>query len=111
MTRGDIYTAAIGGAYGVKPRPVLIVQADTYSTASKRMVALIGSRIDEAPAIRVEIRPSEINNLRSISHVMVDTILTARRDEFGTYVGRLEEQEMARVDTALLLVLGLNASA
>lgn len=107
MKRGDIYTAAIGGAFGGKPRPVLVVQADAYATESKRLVALIGSPMQDAPLVRVEVRPDLTNNLRSISHVMVDTILTPRRDEFGKHVGRLEEIDMRRVDAALLLVMGL----
>lgn len=111
MKRGDIYTAAIGGEYGGKPRPVLIVQADAYATETKRLVALIGSPIDHAPPIRVEVAPNSINNLRSISHIMVDTILTPRRDEFGGYVGQLEEGDMRRVDEALLLVMGIGATA
>ena len=111
MRRGDIYTAAIGGSYGSKPRPVLVVQADLYATESKRMVALIGSPIDDAPPVRVEVAADPINNLRSLSHVMVDTILTARHDEFGTFVGRLAEPDMRRVDDALLLILGLGLTA
>lgn len=110
MRRGDIYTAATGGGYGGKPRPVLIIQGDAFPTA-KRLVALIGSPIEGAAPVRVPIDPDPTNNLRSASEVMVDVVQTVRAHHFGDHVGRLRDEDMRRVDVALLLVLGFARSA
>ncbi len=109
MKRGDIYTAATGGGYGGKPRPVLIIQGDAYPTA-KRLVALIGSPFESAMPLRVSIEPDSSNNLQWTSAVMIDVLQAVRGHHFGAYVGRLRDEDMRRVDTALLLVLGFDVT-
>lgn len=110
MNRGDIYTAATGGGYGGKPRPVLIVQADRYSTDSKKIVALIASPVEGALPVRVEVAPNDTNKLKSVSHVMVDVIYTIRHDQFGYRIGRMDDADMRRIDSALLLVMGIGTA-
>ena len=110
MKRGDIYTAATGGGYGGKPRPVLVIQNDAYPTA-KRLVALIGSPFPNAMPLRVPIEPDETNNLQCTSTVMVDVLQAVRAHHFGAYVGCLRDDDMGRVDMALLLALGLGVTA
>ena len=111
MKRGDIYTAATGGGYGSKPRPVLIVQADVFPTVSKKLVALIGSPVEGAISVRVQMEPDATNNLRVPSEVMVDTIMTVRAEKFGTYVGRLSDADMRRVEASLMIFLGIGEVA
>ena len=111
MRRGDIYTAATGSGFGGKPRSVLIIQSDVFPTAAKRLVALIGSPVDAAAPIRVDIAPDASNNLLGASQVMMDIILPVRSDQFGTQVGRLAERDMRRVDEALMLVLGIGTTS
>lgn len=110
MKRGDIYTAATGGGYGSKPRPVLIVQADAFRMTSKTLVALIGSPVDGAETLRVPVEPDAANNLRGPSHVMVDALLPVRPEQFGAHVGRLGDADMRRVDIGLVMVLGIGTA-
>jgi mRNA interferase MazF len=106
LRRGDIYTAATGSGYGSKPRPVLVIQSDAYPTG-KRLVALIGSPFENAFPVRVSIEPDATNNLRWTSTVMIDVLQAVRAHQFGSLVGRLRDEDMRRVDEALLQVLGL----
>lgn len=110
MKRGDIYTAATGGGYGSKPRPVLIIQSDIFRMIAKTLVILIGSRVEGAAAVRVAIEPDTTNNLRGPSEVMIDAILPVRPEQFGTHVGWLVDDDMRRVEAALLLFLGIGAA-
>lgn len=107
MRRGDIYTAATGSGYGSKPRPVLIVQADAFHFTTKTLVALIGSPVEGAAAIRVAVDPDETNHLKRPSEVMVDALLPVRPDQFGRHVGRLSDVDMLKVDRALMVFLGI----
>lgn len=111
MKRGAIYTAATGHGYGSKPRPVLIIQSDDFSGLTKVLVALIGSPTEDATYIRVLLEPDETNGLLAPSEVMVDTILAVRAEKFGRHVGFLREVDMARVDQALLTILGFARSS
>lgn len=106
MKRGSLYTATTGHGYGAKPRPVLIIQADELKDLTKVLVALIGSPVEPPSRIRVSVEPDARNGLIGRSDVMVDTIMAVRRDKFGRHVGQLADADMARVDTALLTILG-----
>ncbi len=109
MKRGDIYTAATGNGCGSKPRPVLVIQADEFRMIAKTLVILIGSPVEGAEAVRVRVEPSETNNLRTASEIMVDAMLPVEPEQFGRFVGRLSAAEMRRVENALLTFLGIGA--
>ncbi len=106
--RGEIHTAATGGGFGSKPRPVLVLQSDAYGQLPKTTIALIGSRSDDPPSYRIPVDPSETNGLRKASEVQPDILMTIRWDQFGEFCGVLEPQIMARVEVALLKLLGFN---
>jgi mRNA interferase MazF len=61
----------------------------------------------DAPDFRVTIDPSPENGLRLTSQVMADKPVTVRRERIGQKVGRLDNQDMARLSAALAFVLGL----
>ena len=56
---------------------------------------------------RITIEPSPENGLRETSQVMVDKPVTIRRDRVGQVIGRLNATQMAQVNTAIALVMGL----
>jgi mRNA interferase MazF len=107
LKRGDVYTAATGGGYGGKPRPVLLIQSDVFRSA-KQLVALIGSPVAGMEAVRVRVEPDESNGLIGISEVAVDTIVTVKPRQFGKRLGRLRDEDLRRVDRALMVFLGLD---
>ena len=71
------------------------------------VVCQLTSELAEAPDFRITIDPQPENGLRLTSQVMADTPVTIRRERIGQKIGRLDNQDMARLSAALAFVLGL----
>lgn len=111
MRRGDIVTVAAAGDYG-KPRPAVVVQSDAFPESHASVVVCqMTSELVEAPAFRITIEPSPENGLRVPSQVMADKPVTIRRERIGRRLGRLTHDEIALLNAALALVMGLADSA
>jgi mRNA interferase MazF len=107
VNRGEIYAAATRGAYTGKPRPVVIIQDDRFdATASVTVCPLTTNSVD-APLTRIAIEPSELNGLDHASALMVDKITTMPRDGLRERLGRLPEDDVVRLNRALIVFLGL----
>jgi mRNA interferase MazF len=107
MRRGDLVTVAAAGDYG-KPRPAVIVQTDAFPESHASVVVCqLTSDLVDAPDFRVTIEPKPENGLRLKSQVMADKPVTMRRERIGQKIGRLGNQDMARLGIALAFVLGL----
>ena len=107
MKRGDVVTVAAAGDYG-KPRPAVIVQTDALPAAHASVVVCqMTSDYSDAPDFRVTIDPSERNGLRVRSQVMADKPVTIRRERIGRHVGHLDDDDIARLNVALAVVIGL----
>lgn len=65
------------------------------------------SECSDAPDLRVTIEPTDKSGLRVRSQVMADKPVTIRRERIGPQVGRLDEQDIARLNVALAFVMGL----
>ena len=103
MRRGDIWTASGGNDYAGKPRPVVIVQDDSFdSTASITICAFTTDETD-APLIRLLIEPNGHNGLRLASRLMVDKITTVPKSKLGKRIGRLDDQDIVRLNQAILV--------
>jgi mRNA interferase MazF len=61
----------------------------------------------DAPLIRLPVDPTKQNGLVVASHVMVDKITTVPRSKLQKRVGRLAEEDMIRLNRAVLVFLGL----
>jgi mRNA interferase MazF len=110
MRRGEIWTAAGGTGYAGKPRPVVIVQDDMFdATASVTICAFTTTEV-EAPLLRIGVRASEANGLASRSQLMVDKLTTIPREKLGRRIGRLDDEDVVRLNRAMLVFLGLAAS-
>src|SRR4029077_18420043 len=107
MRRGDLVTVAAAGDYG-KPRPAVIVQTDAFPESHASVVVCqLTSDLADAPDFRVTIEPKPENGLRLKSQVMGDKAVTVRRERIGQTIGRLGNQDMARLGIALAFVFGL----
>jgi mRNA interferase MazF len=107
MRRGDVVVVAAAGDYG-KPRPAVIVQTDAFpQTHASVVVCQMTSEIVEAPDFRVTIDPSKANGLRVRSQVMADKPVTVRRARIGRAIGRLDADDIGRLNLALAFVMGL----
>jgi len=110
MKRGDIWTIAGGNDYAGKPRPVVIVQDDRFDDTRSITVCSLTTNTTEAPLFRIRVEPSERNGLRAICRLMVDKITTLPKVKVGTRVGRLDDEDILRLNQALLVFLGLAIS-
>ena len=107
MKRGDLVTVAAGAGYGGKPRPAVIVQSDVFSDTASVTVSLVTGNPVDAPLLRVPVSPDEHNRLVAPSWVMVDKLVTVRRDRIGRRFGRLSDTDLLRLNRALAVFLGL----
>lgn len=106
MNRGDVVIAA-GPGFGTKPRPYVIVQADEYLALTTLILLPITTELASPPSLlRVRLEPGAGTGLRKSSEVMADIPVTVRIGKVGQRIGRLSAADMARVERALLLVLG-----
>lgn len=64
----------------------------------------------EAPLIRLAVEPSERNGLCSTSDAMIDKITTVSRKKLEEHVGKLSEEDIVRVNRAIVVFLGLAGS-
>ena len=107
MQRGDVVTVAAAGDYG-KPRPAVVVQTDAFpANHASVVVCQLTSELADAPDFRITVEPKPENGLRLISQVMADKPVTVRRERIGQKIGRLGNQDMARLGIALAFVFGL----
>jgi mRNA interferase MazF len=107
MRRGDLVTVAAAGDYG-KPRPAVIVQTDAFpNTHASVVVCQLTSELSDAPDFRVTIDPSDMNGLRAQSQIMADKPVTIRRERVGRIIGRLNAEDVRRLNIALAFVMGL----
>lgn len=107
MRRGDVVTVAASGDYG-KPRPAVIVQSDAFPENYESVVVCqLTSDLRNTPDFRVVVEPSTNNGLRVTSEIMADKPVTIRRERVGRTIGRLDAEDVARLNVALALVMGL----
>lgn len=106
MKRGAIVTVAASG-YAGKPRPAVIIQSDAFDATDSVTVCLLTSTAVVAPLIRLLVEPGLTNGLQQPSYLMVDKIVTVRRNQIAQTIGELTAQDMVRLNRAILVFLGL----
>ncbi|MGA2891954.1 MAG: type II toxin-antitoxin system PemK/MazF family toxin [Xanthobacteraceae bacterium] len=106
VKRGDVVIVAYGELG--RPRPAVIVQADELGERTTTILACpITSEVAEKLPIRPIIEPADGNGLRVRSQIMTDRMLAIPRDRVRQAIGVIDSRTADRLDTALLLVLGL----
>ncbi|WP_375427433.1 type II toxin-antitoxin system PemK/MazF family toxin [uncultured Sphingomonas sp.] len=88
---------------------MILVTAQAYLGLSIKLVAPLSSDLKHLSYLRPVIIPDPINNLRELSAVMVDVLIAVPNAKFGRKFGDLSRDDLARVDAALVAVLGLTA--
>ena len=106
MRRGDLVTIAVQGDFG-KPRPALVIQADSFDEHPTVTVLPITSLLVAAPLLRITVEPGPETGLQRLSQVMVDKTVTVRRDKVGPTFGRLGADAMVEVERCLAVFLGI----
>ena len=107
MKRGEVWTIAGGGDYAGKPRPAVILQDDRFDSTRSITLCAFTSDPTEAPLFRLAIERTAGNGLRAPSRLMVDKITTVSKAKLGSQLGRLDDEDMVRVNRAIMVFLGL----
>ncbi len=107
MKRGEIWTVAGGKDYAGKPRPAVIVQDDRFDATSSITVCAFTTDPTDAPLFRLPVIPSERNGLRTPCSLMVDKITTVPKGKLGSRTGRLDDEDLLRLNRAIVVFLGL----
>jgi mRNA interferase MazF len=110
MRRGAIWTVAGGRDYAGKHRPVVIVQDDSFDATDSITICAFTTDETEAPLFRLRVEPNDRNGLLATSRLMVDKITTVPKSKVGAQIGRLDDNDMLRLNQALLVFLGLASS-
>lgn len=110
MRRGEIWTVSGGNDDAGKPRPVVIVQDDAFDATVSVTICAFTTDPTEAPLFRLPVESNERNGLRSPSRLMVDKITTVPKSKLGERIGRLDDEDMIRLNPAMLVFLGLAGS-
>jgi mRNA interferase MazF len=106
LKRGDVVLVVLQGELG-KPRPGVLVQSDELGALSSLIVCPMSSYIDTANRMRPIVAPTVQNGLLVHTQIMTDKLNTLRRDRVRRVIGTLDSDACERLDSALLLVLGL----
>ena len=110
MRRGDIWTVSGAEDYAGKQRPVVIVQDDSFDGTGSITICAFTTDETEAPLFRLPVEPNERNGLRATCRLMVDKITTVPKTKIGARVGRLDDEDILRLNQAVLVFLGLAIS-
>jgi mRNA interferase MazF len=110
MKRGEVWTVAGGADYAGKPRPVVILQDDSFDATDSITICAFTTDPTEAPLFRLAVVPTDRNGLRAPSRLMVDKITTVPKSKVGARMGRLDDEDMVRLNQAVLVFLGLAVS-
>ncbi len=59
----------------------------------------------DAPLFRLPVEPNERNGLRATCRLMVDKITTVPKSKVGAPIGRLDDEDILRLNQAILVFL------
>lgn len=99
-------TIARQGDFG-KPRPALMIQADQFDEHATVTVLPVTSRLVAAPLLRIAVQSNAESGLQKPSQVMVDKVVTVKRDKVGPAFGRIDAGTLVEVERCLAVFLGI----
>jgi len=107
MKRGEVWTVSGGADYAGKPRPAVILQDDRFDATASITLCAFTTNPTEAALFRLPVEPTASNGLKRVSRLMVDKITTVPKTRLGERIGRLDDEDIVRLNRAVLVFLGL----
>lgn len=107
MKRGEVWTVAGGPDYAGKPRPAVILQDNAFDATASITICPFTTHEIDAPLMRLSIARSTENGLNVESQLMIDKITTVAKVKLEKRVGRLADEDILRINRAVLVFLGL----
>lgn len=111
MKRGEVWTVSGGQDYAGKPRPAVIVQDDSFDATASITICAFTTDETEAPLFRLPVAVDAHNGLLLPCRLMVDKLTTVPKGKIGERIGRLDDEDMVRLNRAIAVFLGLGASS
>ncbi|SRR5712692_4527050 len=111
MKRGEVWTIAGGPNCAGKPRPAVIVQDDVFDATASITLCPFTTHATAAPLLRLAVESSEQNGLRTASQLMIDKMTTVSKSKLERRIGRLSDEDIVRLNRAILVFLGLAGPA
>src|SRR5947208_869726 len=105
MKRGDIWTVSGAKDYAGKARPAVVLQDDSFDATASITICAFTTDETDAPLFRLLIAPNERNGLRIPCRIMVDKITTVPKSRIGRHIGRLDDEDVVRLNQAVLVFL------
>ena len=99
-----------GKDYAGKARPVVILQDDSFDGTESITICAFTTDETDAPLFRLPVEPNERNGLRVPCRLMVDKVTTVPKSKVGAHIGRLDDEDVLRLNRAVLVFLGLATS-
>nr|WP_076389272.1 type II toxin-antitoxin system PemK/MazF family toxin [Vaginimicrobium propionicum] len=103
--RGEIWTVCASG-YASKPRPAVIVQADSVVGFDSTIVCLFTTDDSLKGATRVSVKATGGNGLTKDCIVMAEKPVAINKSRLGEKLGALEAETLSKVGSALRQVFG-----
>ena len=85
----------------------MIVLDNDFDATQSVTICAFTTDPTEAPLVRVSIEPSSDNGLHVASSLMADKLTTVPRVRLGTQIGQLADEDMVRLNQAMMVFLGL----
>lgn len=111
MRRGEIWTVAGAKDCAGKPRPTVILQDDRFDATASITICAFTTDPTDAPLFRLAIEPNVRNGLWTPCRLMVDQITTVPKSRLGSCIGHLDEEDVLRLNRAVIVFLGLAVPA
>jgi len=108
IQKGSIVTCVVSGDFG-KSRPAVVVQSDLFNETHQSItICPITTHIVDAPLFRLLLAPDKINGLKMPSQIMVDKVVSIKRDKIRDAIGKLTTDQMVKLDKAIVVWLDLS---
>jgi mRNA interferase MazF len=107
MKRGEVWTVSGGTPYAGKARPAVIVQEDRFEATNSVTLCAFTTDPTDAPLLRMLVEPTDRNGLKIASRLMIDKIATVPKVRLGKRLGKLNDEDVVRLNRALTVFLGL----
>lgn len=111
VKRGDIYYADLSPVVGSEQggiRPVLIVQNDVGNKFSPTVIAaaITSRKLKASLPTHIEIN-AECCGLSKDSVVLLEQVRTLDKKRLREHIGTLSDEDMMRIDAAIIVSMGL----
>jgi mRNA interferase MazF len=92
------------------PHHRLLLQDHSFDATDSITICAFTTDETEAPLFRLPVKPNDPNGLLATSRLMVDKIAAVSKSKVGAQIGRLDDEDMLRLNQAILVFLGLATS-